>query len=365
MLVINKLIKRYFLEIYPKHYILVHKKRIQNTFAGKHNQQNLYVVSIRNDSGMSLCITNFGATLMSLDVPDINGKPVNVVVGFTSVQEYIDKTKVDTPMYIGASIGRYAGRISKEKISINAKNYPLYHHKGVHLHGGKYGFDQQIWQIDSIDEDEMKIVLSYLSRDMEEGYPGNLKAKVTYQLTKNNELIITYHAVSDQDTVVNLTNHAYYNLNGEGTITDHFLKVNASFYLEVDKNQLPTGILKPISNTKFDFTSSKKLDIIQNKGLIDDTFVVNEHHFKIAKLTSPKTGIKMTVKSNQPSVVIYTPERFPNWEFVNNSSYSRFPAICFETQNYPDAPNHKNFPSSYLKAGEQYENRSIFKFTTI
>ncbi len=339
------------------------KRKIKQKSFGIHNQKELLVLSLKNDNGMRLRITNFAATIMSLEVPDVDGKLVNVVVGFESLKDYVEKSKAKISKFLGASIGRYAGRISNEKIIVHDIDYPLYNEDGIHLHGGRNGFDERVWDIDYIDEDELSVSLSYLSEHLEEGYPGNLRVKVIYQLTNDNELKIKYQAISDQDTVVNLTNHAYYNLSGANTITDHTLKLNCSNYLEVDKKQLPTGIIKPVVGTKLDFLTSKELNTLENEGIIDDTFIFDPEKEAKAAISSSHTGIHMEVVTNQPAVVIYTQEKFPDWNFRKGVKYSKFPAICFETQNYPDAPNHSNFPSALIKAGELYENRSVFKFS--
>ncbi len=339
------------------------KRKIKQKSFGFHNQNELLILSVRNDNGMRLRITNFAATIMSLEVPDANGKLVNVVVGFESLQDYIEKSKGKVSRFLGASIGRYAGRISNQKISVNTIDYPLYHEEGIHLHGGKNGFDEKVWEIDYIDEDELSVSLSYLSEHMEEGYPGNLRVKVIYQLTNDNELIIKYQAISDQDTVVNLTNHAYYNLSGEQTITNHILKLNCSNYLEVDGKQFPTGNINSVLGTKYDFLNWRKLDELEEKGILDDTFVFDTKEKSKVVINAEESGIQMEVSTNQPAVVIYTHKQFPDWNFRKGVKYDKFPAICFETQNYPDAPNHSNFPSTLIKAGELYENRSVFKFS--
>ncbi len=337
--------------------------KIKQKSFGFHQQKEVFVLSLENDHGMRLRVTNFGASIMSLDVPDISGGYTNVVAGFDSITDYIQKSKNKESKFLGASIGRYAGRISNKKIEINNIDYPLYHEEGVHLHGGEHGFDESVWEIAYIDDDQSAITLSYQSEDMEEGYPGNLNVKVIYQLTNDNELKITYHAVSDQDTIVNLTNHAYYNLNGEDSIKDHTLQLNCSKFVDVDEKQLPTGILKPVVGTKYDFLVSKGLHKLEPDNIIDNAFVFDPEQEAKATLMSERTGIRMDILTNQPAVVIYTVEEFPDWNFRKGIAYTAFPAICFETQNFPDAPNYDHFPSAFLKAGEFYENSSTFRFS--
>ncbi|WP_299434458.1 aldose epimerase family protein [uncultured Aquimarina sp.] len=341
------------------------KRKIKQKSFGFYNQKELLVLSVQNDNGMRLRITNFAATLMSLDVPDVSGNFTNVVVGFDSLEDYMEKSKTKESKFLGASIGRYAGRISNKKVKITNKEYPLYHENGVHLHGGKNGFDEKMWDIDYINEDDLSVSLSYLSEDMEEGYPGNLQVKVTYQLTNDNKLKITYQAISDKDTVVNLTNHAYYNLNGSGTIIDHSLQLNCSKYLNLYQNQLPTGEIKPVIDTKFNFLETSNLKHLDREGILDDTLIFEPESEVKATFISKESGLKMEMRTNQPAAVVYTPERFPNWNFRKDAKYDKFPAICFEAQNYPDAPNHTNFPSSILKAGKYYKNEIEFAFSTI
>lgn len=340
------------------------KRNIKQRSVGFHGNKELFVLSLSNGNGMKLRITNYGATVMSLDVPDSSGNLINVVVGFDSIEQYIEKSKNKASRFLGASIARYAGRISGGKCTVNYVEYPLYQEGGVHLHGGKQGFDEKVWDIDYINEDALSVSLSYLSEHLEEGYPGKLRVKVTYQLSNNNELKIRYEATSTEDTLVNLTNHAYYNLNGTGSILDHSLQLDCNHYLEVDDKLLPTGILKSVDNTKLDFTNSKSLEFLEYKGNIDDTLIFNEQSSNPkGVLISPKTNIKMELYSNQPGLVLFTPEKMPEGSYRGGEYNNKFSAICFEMQNYPDAPNKWNFPSAQLKKGELYENNMIFKFS--
>ncbi|MBW1294440.1 aldose epimerase family protein [Aquimarina litoralis] len=342
------------------------KRNIKQKSVGFHGNKELFVLSLSNGSGMKLRIANYGATIMSLEVPDHLGNMINVIVGFDSLEQYIEKSKNKESRFLGASIGRYAGRISGGKFTMNCLEYPLYQEEGVHLHGGKQGFDEKVWDIEYINEDSLSVSLSYLSEHLEEGYPGSLRVKVTYQLTDTNELKIRYDATSTEDTFVNLTNHAYYNLNGSDDILNHELLLHCSHYLEVDDKLLPTGILKPVEETKLDFTNSKCLEFLEYKGTIDDTLIFDENMNSKGVLISPKTKIKMEFFSNQPGIVLFTPKKLPEGNYYgNNVSYGKFPAICFEMQNYSDAPNKWNFPSVQLKAGELYDNSMTFKFSSI
>ncbi|MCK8521751.1 galactose mutarotase [Aquimarina sp. D1M17] len=338
---------------------------IKQKSLGFHANKELFAISVSNNKGSKLSLTNFAASIMSMEVKNKSGGFTNVVVGFDDLNDYVEKSVDKVSRFLGASIGRYSGRISGDGITVNNVHYPIYNEQRVHLHGGKHGFDERVWDIEYIDEDNQAVTFSYFSEHLEEGYPGNLWVKVIYQLTDDDELRITYRAVSDQDTVINLTNHAYYNLNGEGSVLDHVLQLNCSNYLEVDEKQIPTGSLKNVENTRFDYRKPKELKKLSETGIIDDTLVFEDRiNGNNAVIFSPKTGISMAVQTNQPSVVIFTPKKFEDWKFKNDTTYGKFPAICFETQNYPDAPNHLNFPSSVLKANEHYENYTSLKFKT-
>ncbi|MBW1298908.1 aldose epimerase family protein [Aquimarina litoralis] len=326
-------------------------------------------VSLCNSNGAKLTVTNYGASVVSLEIPNKKGTLINVIVGLEDIEEYEEVSYHPSSKFLGASIGRYAGRISKGSIQLGTKEHKLYHENGVHLHGGLKGFDKKFWKLETAHNDT--IVFSYESKHLEEGYPGNLSIRAIYQLSDDNELIITYQATTDHDTFVNLTNHSYFNLNGSGSILNHRLILDCPDYLEVDTDQLPTGQIKPVTGTKYDFLKPESLKGLESNGVIDDTFIFGSTNKGIDNLepkitiSSPESGLKMEVQTNQPAVVIYTPENFPDWNFKNQVVYDRFPAICFECQNYPDAPNQNHFPSSFLKTGEHYENKTVFKFLAL
>ncbi|NER12211.1 galactose mutarotase [Leptobacterium flavescens] len=297
-------------------------------------------ITIQNKQGLQLTVLNYGAIIKELMVPDKNGKPVNVVIGYKNPSDYLQNYS-----YMGACIGRYAGRISNGSFSLNGMVYQLHKEEGIHLHGGQNGFDKKFWFIDDVSEGEDPYVkLSCISKDKEEGYPGNLKAELTYQLTEKNELKITHSAICDRDTIVNLTNHSYFNLSEYLDIGGHELSINASKYLEIKENLLPTGKLKSVGKTDLDFRKIKEIGDLK----MDNTFVLDDPEKVAVSLYSPGTGIEMSLKTNQPSVVVYTPKTFGG--------------ICFEAQNYPDAPNHDHFPSALLRPGEFYTNEAVFSF---
>lgn len=315
------------------------------------------VVKLVNSNGMELHISNFGATIIGLNVPNKNNNLVNVVVSLKNPDDYINEQHP----FLGTSVGRYAGRISGGKFSVEGVEYPIYTEDSIHLHGGKVSFASRFWNIE--EKSSNKVVLSIFSEDLDEGYPGNLTAKVCYELTDENEMKISYSATSDKSTPVNLTNHAYYNLDGEGAILNHELLINSTDTLEVSSQLIPSGKLIPTKGNRFDRRAFEKIGREDFIGF-DDAFVLAEEVLK-AKLVSGKSGIKMEVFSNQPACVVYTPVELGDLPFKNDAKFSKFSSICFETQNYPDAPNNENFPTSILHPGEEYLNESTFKFSIV
>ncbi len=291
---------------------------------------------------ITLIVLDYGAIIQKLLVKDNEGIYTNVVVGF----DYPSKYPSDTAS-LGACVGRYAGRISNGGFTLDRKNYSLHTEGGIHLHGGKEGFGKKYWTIEEVNHgDEPFVRLSYLSKHLEEGYPGNLKATVTYKI-RNNELHIIHEATTDLTTVVNLTNHSYFKLDDENIIDHYYLKLNCPEVVETKKNLLPTGKLIPVTGTKYDFLSEQQIGLTR----LDTPFATDDHSSFAAMVSSKKAGISMEVSTNQRGMVVYTPISFP--------------AICFETQNFPDAPNHEHFPTSVLRPGETYRNASVFKFDLV
>ncbi len=318
-------------------------------------------ITLINKNNLKLEVSALGATILGLKVPDKNRKHINVVVGLSKADDYQSESYLKEGLYLGSLIGRCAGRISKGYIEIEKKKYNLYNEEGVHLHGGKEGFDKKIWNIESIKSgDSPSVTLSYISEHLEEGYPGNLKVIVTYTLTEENALKISYKAETDQTTILNLTNHSYFNLDGESTILDHKLKLNSSSCLDLNEQLVPSGKINLVEGTRFDYTKKTYVGKEGFKGL-DDIFVLNENDPK-AFLSSEKTGIQMKVFTNQPALVIYTPNKFNKLPFKDNAEYSEYPAICFEAQKYPDAIHKDNFPSIVLKPGQTYNHETIYEF---
>jgi len=321
----------------------------------------LQKIELVNKCGSRLELTNYGATIMNFFLLDKHNEMVNVVVGLENIEDYKNEPYLTENNFLGCTVGRYAGRISNGSFKIEHKSYPIFNVNGVHLHGGKTGFDKKLFKIDDLSLEENPYVqFSYTSVDGEEGYPGNLSVSVRFTLTEKNEIKIDYKAKSDKKTIVNLTNHSYFNLNGEGSILDHDLFVHSDQVLEVDEQLIPTGKLIASRNSKFDYNILKKIGANNFSGL-DDTFVLNKGEVK-AKLFSHKTGIEMSVQTDQPACVIYTPLQLPKLPYKNKVKYGPFSAICFETQNFPDSPNKTNFPSPILSPGDIYRQSTIYSF---
>lgn len=346
------------------------RSAFQSTIDGK--QTDLYI--LKNANGMTAAITNYGGRLVSLLVPDSSGKMVDVIVGFDSVSTF----KNSSEPYFGATIGRYGNRIAKGKFTLDGKEYTLATNNGSnHLHGGKKGFQDVVWDAKQVGDSVLE--LSYLSKDMEEGYPGNLTVKVIYNLNSNNELKIDYNATTDKKTVVNLTNHAFFNLNGynAGTINNHILQINADRYTPVDSTLIPTGKLEPVENTAFDFRQptaiatnlAKEGEQIKNGNGFDHNYVLNEPGtdgmHKAATIQGDKTGIVMEVITQEPGLQFYGGNFMQSKNKMKGGIADEFrTAFCLETQHFPDSPNQPSFPSTVLEPGKTYQTTSIYRFST-
>ena len=329
-----------------------------------------------NKSGIKIKITNYGAIVTALLVPDRNGKLGDITLGYDSVEGYINA--VDKP-YFGAIVGRYGNRIANGEFTIDGETYSLATNNGPnHLHGGVIGFDKVVWDAKLVGgEGWSGLELSYLAKDKEEGYPGNLSIKVTYKLTDDNELIVDYLATTDKATPVNLTQHSYFNLKGEGQgdILDHELMINATKYTPIDSTSIPTGELEAVSGTPFDFTKAKAIgrDIGQKNEQLefgmgfDHNFVLDRNGDDLslaARVHEPTTGRVMEIRTTEPGIQFYC-GNFLDGRLKGKSGqpYVHRGGFCLETQHYPDSPNQLNFPSTILKPGEEYRTTTVFKFS--
>lgn len=333
--------------------------------------------TLKNKKGMSVRITNYGAIITSIIVPDRKGKLGDVTLGYNDIASYTNA--VDKP-YFGAVVGRYGNRIAKGKFTIDDIEYTLPINNGPNsLHGGIIGFDKVIWNA-KVDNDNNSVTLTYLAKDGEEGYPGNLTCSVTYRLTNDNSLEIDYLATTDQATPVNLTQHTYFNLKGEGqgTILDHQMMINAGRFTPVDETLIPNGKTPAVQGTPFDFTKPKAIgrDIgakdeqLKFGGGYDHNWVLDKggqtgEMTLAARVYEPTTGRVLEVSTTEPGVQFYC-GNFLDGRLTGKSGkkYVHRGGFCLETQHFPDSPNQPNFPSTILKPGDEYQTKTVFKFST-
>ncbi len=334
--------------------------------------ETVELYTLKNAKGVAADISTYGGVIVSLKVPDRTGALGDVVLGFDDFQGYLLP-----PPYFGALIGRYGNRIAHAQFTLDGVVYKLAKNNGDNsLHGGNRGFDKVLWKAKPVDGQTLE--LTYLSKDGEEGYPGNLSVTVVYTLTDNNELKIDYRATTDKDTVLNLTNHSYFNLAGEGQgdILSHQLTLNADRYTPVDKGLIPTGELRSVEGTPFDFRqphaigdriASNDEQIVLGGGY-DHNFVLNRTGDGLslaAKVTEAKSGRVMEVLTDQPAIQFYTGNFLDGTIHGKGGKiYGRRSALCLETQHYPDSPNHPDFPTAELKPGEQYHTTTVYRFST-
>ncbi|MDI5897884.1 aldose epimerase family protein [Flavobacterium sp. XS2P67] len=334
---------------------------IMGLFGRMHHGEVVDSCELTNKNGMRLKVTNYGATIISLIMPLKNGEFVDVVLGFDTLEAYIKSFDLESAPYFGATVGRYAGRINNGFFSLNGKAFHLNKNNNNNsLHGGKIGFSQKMWRVKNVKEGKNpSITLAYFSPDGEENYPGGLSVEITYMVSEDNELIIEYKAISTEDTVVNLTHHSYFNLDGhDSDILEQELIVNSQKMVETTDQNSPTGRFLDLDNKPFDFNQPKKCP-----SKIDATFVLEKENEFAASLFNKKNNLKMTVYTNQPGVHIYVGGNcFNTIKGKENVDYHALSGICFETQNFPDAPNHEYFPSSVLRKGDLYHHKTIYKF---
>lgn len=328
-----------------------------------------------NDNQMKVKIINYGAIVVSIEVPDKNGKINDVVLGYDSIDGY-----VQDPSYFGAIVGRVGNRISKGKFSLDGKDYALaINNNENHLHGGIEGFNKKVWTPEITELNGLPALkLTYLSPDGEEGYPGNLNLEVTYTISNKNELIIDYFGTTDKATILNPTNHSYFNLSGEGNgdILDHVLKINADYFTPVDKGLIPLGNHESVLGTPMDFLKPKKIgERINNDdnqlkvGLgYDHNWVFNNWDGTLklgVTLFEPESGRFMEVFTTEPGVQFYSGNFLDGTNIgKNQKAYQYRSALCLETDHFPDSQNNSNFPSVVLRPGEEYKQKTIYQFST-
>ncbi|MCU0468694.1 MAG: galactose mutarotase [Arcicella sp.] len=329
--------------------------------------------TLKNANGMEVKITNYGGIITHCNVPDKTGKYEDVVLGFDSIAGYLTPSP-----YFGAIIGRYGNRIANGKFTLDGKSYQLAKNNGEnHLHGGLVGFDKVLWKVEPTDGEEPSLKLTYLSKDGEEGYPGNLNVTVVYTLQKDNALKIDYSATTDKTTVINLTNHSYFNLSAaKNDILNHEVTLNADRYLPVDKGLIPTGELRPVKGTVFDFTAptviGKGINEVKDQQIVlgggyDHAWILNKtgNEESLAATVVDKTsGRKMEVFTTEPAIQFYT-GNFLDGTLTGkgNTKYIKRFALCLESEHYPDSPNQSAFPTVVLKPNETYKTSTTYKFS--
>jgi aldose 1-epimerase len=335
--------------------------------------EQLKVFELTNEHGLKMTVTNFGGRIMSLLVPNRNGSLEDIVLGYDKPEHYLHGNP-----YFGSLIGPYANRIANGKFSLNAKDFSLIKNSnGNCLHGGLNGFHNVVWEVEKLNESSLS--LSYLRPDGQEFFPGNLSVKVTYTLTQENELSIDYAATTDVDTVINLTHHSFFNLKGagSGSIEDHELLINADRFCPVNENTIPTGDLKSVRGGAFDFTKGHKIgdyinqqdpQLVYGKGY-DHNWVLNKNGTGLsfaAKVTEPMGGRVMEVFTTEPGLQFYA-GNFLNKNEIGKGGkvYGFRTAFCLEAQHFPDSPNQSHFPSTVLKPGEIYKQKTIYKFSIV
>lgn len=337
------------------------------TFGITEDSSRITEFILTNTHGVEVSLIDYGAIITSINVPDRAGKYENVVLGFDELEPYLNN-----PFFIGSTVGRYCNRIADSRFQIGETEYILSANNGVnHLHGGLLGFDKVKWKISAETEDSVEFF--YLSKNGEMGYPGNLEVKVRFILTTENEVEISYSAVTDQTTHINLTNHSYFNLTGSplNKIIDHELWINADNFTPVDDNLIPTGKIETVKSTSLDFTTSKKIgrDLNNLEKGFDHNFVLNRttsHLNLAASLLDPISGRKLEVFTTEPGIQFYSGYYLDgSLNGPNNIPFEQYSALCLETQHFPNSPNIPSFPSTLLQPNEVYSSFTKYKFTVI
>jgi len=345
------------------------KVNIQKEIFGKTSDgKEVELFTLNNENGVELKIMTYGATIVSLKVPDKNGQLGDIILGYDNLKDYIDNSP-----YFGATVGRYANRIRRGQFTLNGVKYQLSINDGKnHLHGGIKGFDKVIWDAQPVKKDTtVGLKLTYHSKDGEQGYPGNLIASITYTLTNNNKLKMNYEATTDKPTIVNLSNHSYFNLAGQGKsdVLDHKIMMAADSFTPVDDELIPTGEIRDVKGTPMDFTSPMAIGTRINEvmGGYDHNFVLNNKDGSLAlavRVYEPTSGRVMEIYTKQPGIQFYS-GNFLDGTIIGKEGkiYKKHYAFCLEPQHFPDSPNHYNFPSVVLNPGEKYSQYSVYIFS--
>ncbi len=344
----------------------------RDVFGNARRGEKIYLYTLRNDHGITIKITNYGGIITSVKTPDRKGIRENIVLGFKSLDDYLTDAYIEGGPFFGCITGRYANRIANGKFSIDGKEYTLPINNGKNcLHGGITGFDKVIWVPKKIEKpDLVGVELKYRSVHMEEGFPGNLDITVTYTLNHKNEFHIEYKAVTDRETVLNLTNHTYFNLtSNKENIFGHTLYIPAKTKTVNDDGLIPTGEIVEVAGTPFDFTTPATIG--SKIGALADgydcNFVLDNPNKKMVKaaiLYEESTGRTIEVSTNEPGFQLYTGYYIPDIIGKHGEKFGSYAGVALETQHYPDSPNHPEFPSTFLKPGETFKSKTIYKFGT-
>lgn len=344
--------------------------KVTSEMWGEHNGQKVELFTLTNKNGMEAKITNYGGIIVSLTAPDRTGSFADVVLGFDSLERYVQKNP-----FFGCITGRYANRIGGASFKIDGKEFHVTANSGKnHIHGGKLGFDKKVWKASKVNKGGAAgVTMRYRSADGEEGYPGNLDCTVAYVLTDDNALEIEYTATTDAPTVVNLTNHSYFNLAGEGSseILRHEMMINADQFTPTDVELIPTGALESVIGTPLDFTVPRRIGeriaadfepLRFGKGY-DHNYVLSGRGMKLAaRARDPKSGRVMEVHTSEPGIQFYTANHL-NTTGKKGHTYGPRSAFCLETQRFPDSPNKPSFPTAVLRPGDAYQHTTVFKFS--
>ncbi|OIJ17040.1 galactose mutarotase [Anaerobacillus alkalilacustris] len=344
--------------------------KITKDLFAKLKGKSIYAYTLKNSHGMEVTCIDYGCIITKILIPDVNGNTENVVLGFDTLEDYQNYSP-----YFGAVCGRVAGRISRGQFELNGKTYQLAtNNDNNHLHGGIEGFDKVVWSSRVIEnEHEGSVIFTYLSKDSEEGYPGNLEVKVTYTLSEDNAFTITYEGETDKTTIVNLTNHTYFNLSGNAKrdILNHQLQLKSDQFIELNDELLPTGEHLPVEGTPFDFREGRKIvdgsysshpqNQLAGEGY-DHPFLLNENNKEEIILIDEESGRRLVIETDQPCVVLYTGTQLQDHFKIGQTESRKYLGLCLETQGVPDAINHPHFPSIVLEKGEKYFSQTKYSF---
>ncbi|MGK6352664.1 aldose epimerase family protein [Parapedobacter sp. DT-150] len=353
-------------------YRLPEQRDFEHVLAGKHT----HLILLQNNRGVTVALSDFGARIVSLLVPDRYGDPRDVVLGFNSIHDYLAASE---PFH-GVTVGRFANRIANGRFTIDGETYYIRPNNGPNaLHGGVNGFHNRVWDRRVVYKE--KADFYYVSADGEEGFPGRLAVMVKYRLTDDNALVISYRAETDKPTVINLTNHAFFNLNGEGhgDVLDHVLQIQADSYLPVDEHQIPTGAPEAVARTPFDFREPKRIgqdigqendQLAKGNGGYDHNYVLRHEALAkglpVATVTAPLAGIRLEVFTTEPGLQLYT-GNFMNGRDTGKQGkpYDKYGAFCLESQHFPDAPNQPDYPSTLLLPGQVFQSETTYRFSVV